>query len=42
MIRPEKIAGELQMTSPKLFRIWYWLLRWVVPLSIALILYSSI
>jgi len=42
MIRPAMIASELQMASPKLFRIWHWLLRWVVPLSIVLILYSSI
>jgi SNF family Na+-dependent transporter len=30
------------MKNPTLFRIWFWLLRWVAPVSIALILYSSL
>jgi neurotransmitter:Na+ symporter, NSS family len=41
-IRPEDISQELQMRHPALFRIWFWLLRWLVPLSIAGILYSVI
>jgi NSS family neurotransmitter:Na+ symporter len=41
-IRPEAIAGQLRMKNPTLFRAWLWLLRWVVPLSIAGILISSI
>jgi NSS family neurotransmitter:Na+ symporter len=41
-IKPEMISAELQMKNPALFRIWFWLLRWVAPVSIALILYSSL
>jgi NSS family neurotransmitter:Na+ symporter len=41
-IKPEAISDELQFSSPTLFRIWFWLLRWVAPISIALILYSSL
>jgi NSS family neurotransmitter:Na+ symporter len=41
-IKPEAIANELHFSNPTLFRIWLWLLRWVVPISIALILYSSL
>jgi NSS family neurotransmitter:Na+ symporter len=40
LVKPEAIAAELQMKNPALFRVWYWLLRWVAPVSIALILYS--
>jgi NSS family neurotransmitter:Na+ symporter len=40
LIKPEAIEAELQMENPKLFRAWFWLLRWVAPVSIALILYS--
>ena len=42
LIKPEMIAAELQMKNPALFRTWFWLLRWVAPVSIALILYSSL
>ena len=42
MVKPEAIAEQLSMSSPTAFRIWYWLLRWVAPVSIALILYSSL
>jgi NSS family neurotransmitter:Na+ symporter len=42
LIRPEMIADELQMKYPALFKTWFWLLRWVAPISIALILYSSL
>jgi NSS family neurotransmitter:Na+ symporter len=41
-IKPEAIARQLQMKNPALFRAWLWLLRWVVPISIAGILFSSI
>jgi NSS family neurotransmitter:Na+ symporter len=41
-IKPEAIASQLQMQSPALFRAWFWLLRWVAPVSIAAILYSSV
>jgi NSS family neurotransmitter:Na+ symporter len=40
LVKPEAIAAELQMKNPALFRVWFWLLRWVAPVSIALILYS--
>jgi len=42
MIKPEAIQEELQIKNPALFRAWFWLLRWVAPISIALILYSSL
>jgi NSS family neurotransmitter:Na+ symporter len=42
MIKPEAIREELQFKNPALFRAWFWLLRWVAPISIALILYSSL
>jgi NSS family neurotransmitter:Na+ symporter len=42
LIKPEMIREEVQMKNPALFRIWFWLLRWVAPISIALILYSSL
>jgi len=42
LVKPEAIAAELQMENPVLFRVWYWLLRWVAPVSIALILYSVV
>jgi NSS family neurotransmitter:Na+ symporter len=42
LVKPEMISAELQMKNPALFRIWFWLLRWVAPISIALILYSSL
>jgi NSS family neurotransmitter:Na+ symporter len=41
-IKPEMIRDELSMKNPALFRVWFWLLRWVAPVSIALILYSSL
>jgi NSS family neurotransmitter:Na+ symporter len=41
-IRPEAIARELEFQSPLLFKAWFWLLRVVAPISIALILYSSL
>ena len=42
MIKPEAIQDQLQIKNPTLFRAWFWLLRWVAPISIALILVSSL
>jgi NSS family neurotransmitter:Na+ symporter len=42
MIKPEAIREELNIQNPKFFNTWFWLLRWVAPISIALILYSSL
>jgi NSS family neurotransmitter:Na+ symporter len=42
MIKPEAIEKQLNIQNPAVFRAWFWLLRWVVPISIALILYSSL
>ncbi len=42
MIKPEAIQEELKIKNPALFRAWFGLLRWVAPISIALILYSSL
>jgi len=42
MIKPDAIREQLQMKNQTLFRAWFWLLRWVAPVSIALILYSSL
>ena len=41
-IRPEAIKDQLQFESPFMYRLWYFLLRWLAPVSIALILYSSL
>ena len=42
LVKPAAIAVQLQIKNPALFRAWFWLLRWVAPVSIALILYSSL
>ncbi|MEE4218077.1 MAG: sodium-dependent transporter [Xanthomonadales bacterium] len=42
MIKPEAIQEQLNIDNPKLFRAWFWLLRWVVPISIATILVSGL
>jgi NSS family neurotransmitter:Na+ symporter len=42
MIKPEAIREQLQIKNQTLFRAWFWLLRWVAPISIAMILYSSL
>jgi len=42
LIKPAAIEEQLQIENPALFRAWFWLLRWVAPISIALILYSSL
>lgn len=41
-IKPEAIQAELQISNPALFRAWFWLLRWVAPISIALILLAGL
>ena len=41
-IKPEAIQEQLNIENPKLFRAWFWLLRWVVPISIALILVNGL
>ena len=41
-IKPEAIENELKMQNRALFRTWFWLLRWVAPVSIALILLSGL
>jgi NSS family neurotransmitter:Na+ symporter len=42
LIKPDAIREELQIQNPTLFKAWFWLLRWVAPISIALILYTSL
>jgi NSS family neurotransmitter:Na+ symporter len=42
LVKPQAIEQELQMSRPYLFRTWFWLLRWVAPISIAFILWSSL
>ena len=41
-IKPEAIQEQLNIENPRLFRTWFWLLRWVVPISIALILVNGL
>lgn len=41
-IKPEAIREQLAIENETLFRAWFWLLRWVVPISIALILFSGL
>ena len=41
-IKPEAIQEQLNIENPKLFHAWFWLLRWVVPISIALILVNGL
>ena len=41
-IKPEAIEKELQIQNRTLFRAWFWLLRWVAPISIALILINAL
>jgi NSS family neurotransmitter:Na+ symporter len=37
-IKPQAVQDELGIQNPRLFRAWFWLLRWVAPVSIALLL----
>lgn len=41
-IKPDVIAEQLQIRNQSLFRAWFWLLRWVAPISIALILLAGL
>ena len=41
-LSPEAVAREVDMRNPALFRTWRWLLRWVAPISIGLILVSNL
>ncbi len=41
-IKPAAIRNELKMQNHALFQTWLWLLRWVAPVSIALILLSGL
>lgn len=41
-LKPEVIEAQLQIRNRSLFRSWFWLLRWVAPVSIALILYKGL
>jgi NSS family neurotransmitter:Na+ symporter len=42
LIKPDAIREQLNMENEKLFRAWFWLIRWVVPISIALILVTGL
>jgi NSS family neurotransmitter:Na+ symporter len=39
-LQPIAIREELQIRNPLLFHAWFWMLRWVAPVSIALVLWS--
>jgi NSS family neurotransmitter:Na+ symporter len=41
-VSPQAVADELNIQSPWFFKTWYWLLRWVVPLSITVIFISNL
>jgi len=41
-IKPEAVQAELQIKNRFVFRAWFWLLRWVAPISIALILLTGL
>ena len=41
-VYPESVAEELNIQNPVFFKAWYWLLRWLVPISIAGILISNL
>ena len=36
------VADELDIQSPWFFKTWFWLLRWVVPISITIIFISNL
>lgn len=42
LVKPEAISDQLRIRNETLFKSWFWLLRWVAPISIALILWSSL
>ena len=41
-VKPAAIQEELNILNPRFFRAWFWLLRWVVPVSIAAIFVSNL
>jgi NSS family neurotransmitter:Na+ symporter len=41
-VKPAAIQEELNIRNPRFFRAWFWLLRWVVPVSIAAIFVSNL
>ena len=41
-VSPQAVADELDIRSPWFFKIWFWLLRWVVPISITIIFISNL
>ena len=41
-VAPAAIKEELRIKSPWFFNTWFWLLRWVVPVSIAAIFVSNL
>lgn len=41
-VSPQAVAEELDIQNPWFFKTWYWLLRWVVPVSITVIFISNL
>ncbi len=41
-IPPQAVANELNIQNPWFFKTWFWLLRWVVPVSITGIFISNL
>jgi len=41
-ISPKAVAAETDIRNPAVFKVWFWLLRWVVPISIGLIFISNL
>jgi NSS family neurotransmitter:Na+ symporter len=41
-VSPQAVADELDIQNPWFFRTWFWLLRWVVPISITIIFISNL
>ena len=41
-VSPQAVADELDIRSPWFFKTWFWLLRWVVPISITIIFMSNL
>ncbi|MFC1796456.1 sodium-dependent transporter [Pseudomonadota bacterium] len=41
-VSPQTVADELDIQNPWFFKAWFWLLRWVVPVSIAAIFVSNL
>ncbi|MDZ4729027.1 MAG: sodium-dependent transporter, partial [Xanthomonadales bacterium] len=41
-VSPQAVAEHVNIQNPLFFKIWFWLLRWVVPISIAGIFISNL